>query len=112
MSAEPALRGASLHADDVTAGYGGDPVIRTSDAGGWLGRLAPHTAEDVGVLAEGFERLHDGCELEAGAYFFGHPIAGGHAVRHEDSGEASRGYRGRLRQRLAELQGRKLGIKR
>ena len=29
MSAEPALRGASLRADGVTAGYGGDPVIRT-----------------------------------------------------------------------------------
>ena len=28
MSAEPALRGASLRADGVTAGYGGDPVIR------------------------------------------------------------------------------------
>jgi ABC-type branched-subunit amino acid transport system ATPase component len=29
LSAEPALRGASLRADGVTAGYGGDPVIRT-----------------------------------------------------------------------------------
>ena len=29
MSAEPAQRGASLRADGVTAGYGGDPVIRT-----------------------------------------------------------------------------------
>jgi ABC-type branched-subunit amino acid transport system ATPase component len=28
LSAEPALRGASLRADGVTAGYGGDPVIR------------------------------------------------------------------------------------
>ena len=81
----------------------GHPVVRAGDAGRRLGRLRPQSAHDHNLFEQRFayhlpfvvedavKRLHDREHLagfQPGA--LRNPVAWGHAMRHEDAGEARR----------------------